>query len=105
MSAVTVVARRELGRLRRLAMLWMLLGPIPVAMTLLLVGVVAGEVVRDLPVAVLDLDRSATSRAASRWLEATRGAELAGYVQDLGAARSAVLERAGRRGHCGGGRR
>jgi ABC-2 type transport system permease protein len=62
-------------------------------MTLLLVGVFAAEVVRDLPVAVLDLDRSATSRTATRWLETTRGARLAGHVEDLGAARSAVLER------------
>ena len=93
MSALAAVARRELRRLRRLPVLWALLGPIPAAMTLLLVGVFASEVVRDLPVAVLDLDRSATSRTATRWLEATRGARLAGHVEDLGAARSAVLER------------
>jgi ABC-2 type transport system permease protein len=62
-------------------------------MTLLLTGVFASEVVRDLPVAVLDLDRSATSRTATRWLEATRGARLLAHVEDLGAARSAVLER------------
>ena len=68
-------------------------GPHSGGMTLLLVGVFATEVVRDLPVAVLDLDRSATSRVASRWLQATRGAQLAGHVEDLGAARSAILER------------
>jgi ABC-2 type transport system permease protein len=62
-------------------------------MTLLLVGVFAAEVVRDLPGAVLDQDRSATSRIATRWLEATRGARLAGHVEDLGAARSAVVKR------------
>ena len=93
MSGLAAVARRELRRLRGMPMLWSLLGPIPAAMTLLLVGVFSSEVVRKLPVAVLDLDRSATSRIAARWLEATRGARLAGYVEDLGAARSAVLER------------
>ncbi len=93
MSALAAVARRELRRLRRLPVLWALLGPIPVAMTLLLIGVFAAEVVRDLPVAVLDLDRSAASRTAVRWLEATRSSRLAGYVEDLGAARSAVVER------------
>lgn len=93
MSRVSAVARRELRRLGRLPVLWLLLGPIPAAMTLLLIGVFATEVVRDLPVAVLDLDRSATSRVASRWLQATRGAELAVQVEDLGAARSAILER------------
>ena len=93
MSGLTAVARRELRRLRGLPVLWSLLGPIPAAMTLLLVGVFSAEVVRELPVAVLDLDRSATSRTATRWLEATRGARLAVHVEDLGAARSAVLER------------
>jgi ABC-2 type transport system permease protein len=93
MSGVAAVARRELRRLRRLPVLWALLGPIPAAMTLLLIGVFKTEVVRDLPVAVLDLDRSASSRIATRWLEATRSARLVSHVEDLGAARSAVLER------------
>jgi len=93
MSGLGAVARRELRRLRGLPMLWSLLGPVPAAMTLLLVGVFSEEVVRDLPVTVLDLDRSATSRIASRWIGATRGPELVGHVEDLGAARAAVLER------------
>ncbi len=93
MSAIAAVARRELQRLRRLPVLWMLLGPIPAAMTLLLMGVFSSEVVRDLPVAVLDLDRSATSRIATRWLEALRSARLVGHVEDLGAARAILLER------------
>jgi len=93
MSGVTAVARRELQRLRGLPVLWSLLGPIPAVMTLLIVGVFATEVVRDLPVAVLDLDRSATSRVATRWLAATRGVQVSGHVEDLGAARSVVLER------------
>jgi ABC-2 type transport system permease protein len=93
MSGLTAVARRELRRLPHVPVLWALLGPIPVAMTLLLMGVFAAEVVRDLPVAVLDLDRSAASRTAARWLEATRGARLVEHVEDMGAARSAVLER------------
>jgi ABC-2 type transport system permease protein len=93
MSALEDVARRELRRVRHLPVLWSLLGPIPIAMTLLVVGVFADEVVRDLPVAVLDLDRSATSREAARWLQVTRGAQVAGHVEDLGAARSAILER------------
>jgi ABC-2 type transport system permease protein len=55
--------------------------------------VFASEVVRDLPVAMLDLDRSAPSRIATRWLEATRSARLVTHVEDLAAARSAILER------------
>jgi ABC-2 type transport system permease protein len=92
-SPLAEVVRRELRRLPGLPALWALLGPIPAAMTLLLVGVFAAEVVRDLPVAMLDLDRSAASRTATRWLEATRSAQLVTHVEDLGAARSAILER------------
>ena len=93
MRAAIAVGGRELRRLGGLPVLWSLLGPVPAAMTVLLVGVFSAEVVRDLPVAVLDLDRSATSRTATRWLETTRGARVAGHVEDLGAARSAILER------------
>src|SRR4029453_3073976 len=92
-SRVAAVARREIRRLRRLPVLWALLGPIPAAMTLLLIGVFATEVVRDLPVAVLDLDRTASSRIATRWVEVTRSARVVDHVEDLGAARAAVVER------------
>ena len=93
MSSVIAVGRRELRRLPGLPVLWSLLGPVPAAMTLLLIGVFSAEVVRELPIAVLDLDRSATSRTATRWLETTRGARVADHVEDLGAAREAILER------------
>jgi ABC-2 type transport system permease protein len=93
MSAVAAVARRELRRLGRLPVLLWLLGPIPAAMTMIVIGVFSTEVVRDLPVAVLDLDRSATSRIATRWIDANRSARLVGHVEDLGAVRSAVVER------------
>jgi ABC-2 type transport system permease protein len=93
MSGLTAVVRREIRRLRGLPVLWSLLGPVPSGLTLLLGGVFATEVVRDLPLAVLDLDRSATSRVAARWLQATRSAQVADHVEDLGAARSAILER------------
>ena len=93
MSGVAAVARREIRRLRRLPVLLWLLGPIPAAMTVIVIGVFSTEVVRDLPVAVLDFDRSATSRIATRWLEANRSARVVGHVEDLGAVRSAVVER------------
>jgi len=93
MHTLIALARRELRRLRGHPVLWCLLGPIPFAMTVLLTGVFAGEVVHDLPVAMLDLDRSTTSRVAARWLEATRGVKVTRHVDDMGAAQSAVLER------------
>lgn len=91
MNRFLAVAEREWRRVLTMPVLWLLLLPIPLAMTLVLGGVLSGEVVRDLPLAVLDLDRSTTSRTATRWLESTRGGHVTAHVEDLGEARSVVL--------------
>ncbi|HEY6224896.1 MAG TPA: ABC transporter permease [Gemmatimonadales bacterium] len=93
MRSLASVVRREAARLRRLPALWALLLPIPVAATLLVMGVLSSEVARELPVAVLDLDRTPAAQTATRWLEATRSARITAHVEDLGAARSLLLER------------
>ena len=92
MSSLVSVVRREAARLRRLPALWALLLPIPVAATLLVMGVLSSEVARELPVAVLDLDRTPVAQTATRWLEATRSARITAHVEDLEAARALVLE-------------
>jgi len=92
MNRVLAVAEREWRRVMAMPVLWLLLLPIPLAMTLVLGGIFHGEVVRDLPVAVLDLDRSTTSRTATRWLESTRGGHVVAHVEDLGEARSEILD-------------
>jgi ABC-2 type transport system permease protein len=92
MRSLASVVRREAGRLRRLPALWALLLPIPVAATLLLIGVLNSEVARELPVAVLDLDRTPAAQTATRWLEATRSARVTAHIDDLGAARALLLE-------------
>jgi len=92
MRSLASVVRREVARLRRLPSLWALLLPIPVAATLLLIGVLNAEVARELPVAVLDLDRTPAAQTATRWLEATRSARITAHVDDLGAARALIVE-------------
>ncbi|HYR32165.1 MAG TPA: ABC transporter permease, partial [Gemmatimonadales bacterium] len=92
MRSLAGVVRREAARLRRLPALWALLVPIPVAATLLLIGVLNSEVARELPVAVLDLDRTPAAQTATRWVEATRSARITAHVDDLGAARALLLE-------------
>ena len=92
MTLLASVARREVARLRRLPALWALLLPIPLAVTLLLIGVLNAEVARQLPVAVLDLDRTPAAQTATRWLEATPSARITAHVDDLGAARTLLLE-------------
>lgn len=92
LNAVGSVVRRELRRLRQLPVLVALLLPIPVAMTLALIGAFSTEVPRGLPVAVLDFDRSATSRRATRWLETNRSIRVVRWVEDLGEARTCILD-------------
>jgi len=92
MRSLASVVRREATRLRRLPALWALLLPIPVAGTLLLIGVLNSEVARELPVAVLDLDHTPAAQTATRWLEATRSARITAHIDDLGAARALLLE-------------
>src|SRR5262249_52574727 len=92
MKRLVAVALREARRVRQQPVLWALLFPIPLAMTLILLGVFQRGVVSELPVSVLDQDRSAVSRIATRWLEATRGARLVTHVEDMGQARSSILE-------------
>jgi len=92
MRSLATVMRREAVRLRRLPALCALLLPIPVAAILLLIGVLNSEVARELPVAVLDLDRTPAAQTATRWLAATRSARITAQVDDLGAARALLVE-------------
>lgn len=50
------------------------------------------EVVRDVPVVVIDNDRTATSRKLVRMLDATQEARIIGYAADLPEARRAMAE-------------
>jgi ABC-2 type transport system permease protein len=93
MRPVLAVVARELRRLPRLPVLWTLLGPIPLAAMIVLVGVFDAEVARALPLGLLDLDGTEASRTAARWVGAARSVSITRDVQDLGEAESLVLER------------
>lgn len=93
MIAVARVALRELRRLRRFPVLWALLGPIPLAAGLLLTGVFEAEVVRRLPIGILDFDGSEASRQAARWVGAARTVNIVARLQDMGQAQELLVER------------
>ena len=93
MNGFARVAVRELRRLPRFPVLWVLLGPIPLAAGLLLTGVFQAEVARRLPIALLDFDGSEASRQAARWVSAGRTVNIVARVQDLGQAQELLVER------------
>ena len=93
MKRLARVALRELHRLPRFPVLWALLGPIPLAGTLLLTGVFHAEVARRLPIGVLDLDGSEAARRAARWVGAAPSVSVVARLQDLGQAEAMLVER------------
>jgi ABC-2 type transport system permease protein len=84
---------REVERLPRFPVLWALLGPIPLAAGLLLTGVFNAEVVRRLPIGILDFDGTQTARLAARWVDAARSVDVVTRVQDLGEAQALLVQR------------
>jgi ABC-2 type transport system permease protein len=93
MSRIARVMVRELERLPRFPVLWALLGPIPLAAGLLLTGVFNAEVVRRLPIGILDFDGTQTARLAARWVDAARSVDVVTRVQDLGEAQALLVQR------------
>ena len=93
MSSVARVIRRELHRLPRFPVLWALLGPIPLAGSLLLTGVFHAEVARRLPIAILDFDGTQAARLAARWVGAARSVNVVARIQDLGQAQVMLVQR------------
>lgn len=86
MRSVGRVMLREVRRVLRIPMLWILLGPVPLATVFLVTAIFQQEVVRQLPIAMLDLDGTLSARLAARWVAATRTVDIAAHVQDLGEA-------------------
>jgi ABC-2 type transport system permease protein len=93
MSSIARVIVRELRRLPHFPVLWALLGPIPLAAGLLLTGVFHAEVARRLPIGILDFDGTQPARLAARWVDAARTVNIVARVQDLGEARTLLVQR------------
>jgi ABC-2 type transport system permease protein len=93
MSPIARVMVREVRRLPRLPVLWALLLPIPVGAGLLLTGVFAAQVARQLPIGALDFDGTQASRLVVRWAGAARTVNIVSRVQDLDEAESLLLRR------------
>lgn len=86
-----LVFRRELGWLRRRPFLLALTTILPLALMALLMGIFSAGLATRLPVAVLDLDGSALSRAVIRAVDATPDVAVSQRVSDLGEGRALIL--------------
>jgi ABC-2 type transport system permease protein len=88
------VLTREVRRLVRSPRAWLLFAVLPAMAAAVLVRVLWAEVPADLPVAVVDLDRSALSRQVARMIDATPSVRVAAVAGSTG--EGAQLARAGR---------
>lgn len=84
------VARREWQRLRATPRLWLLAFVAPLLLVAVLLGIFAEPTPRELPVVVVDLDRSSLSRQAQRMLQAAPALRVVAVMDDMAAAGSHV---------------
>lgn len=84
------VAWREWQRLRSTPRLWLLAIIAPLILVAILLGIFAQPTPRDLPVVVVDLDRSSLSRQAQRMLQAAPALQVIAVMDDMAAAGSRV---------------
>lgn len=84
------VWRRELARFSSTPRLWWLLVFMPLLVSLVLWLIFSMRVPQDLPVALVDFDQSAESRALQRAFSATPGIALVSIEPDMGRAAMAV---------------
>lgn len=85
------VWRRELRRITGRPRLGVMLLPFPVILMALMAVVFAPGIPRDLPVAVVDHDRSDLSREVVRMVDVSSGVAVAAQMPDLSAARHALI--------------
>lgn len=85
------VWRRELRRIMARPRLGAMLLPFPVILMAVMAVVFAPGIPRDLPVAVVDLDRSDLSREVVRMVDVSSGVAVAAQMPDLSAARHALV--------------
>ena len=91
MSGLVTAIRREFRLIRRRPALIGLTVVLPLALCVLLAFVFRSGVATNLPVAVVDLDRSSLSRQVVRMLDATPDVEVSARADSLPEARSLIL--------------
>ncbi len=92
MQAVWRTTRREIARIAANRVLFWASGPAPVILFIFLWALFQGEVVSNLPVAVIDQDRSNLSRQLVRMLDASNGIEVRYPLAEPGEAEVLVRE-------------
>lgn len=91
MNGLSTAIQRELRLIRRRPALIGLTVVLPLALCVLLAFVFRSGVATNLPVAVVDLDRSSLSRQVVRMLDATPDVEVSARADSLPEARSLIL--------------
>jgi ABC-2 type transport system permease protein len=87
-AGVTAAFQRELQHLRRDRTDLLLVTLLPLLMLALMAWLFAASVMRDIPIAVVDLDHSAESRLLTRMLDASPGVSVASQTPTLAEAHS-----------------
>lgn len=90
MSALLAVCRRELAVLRREKIYWLCIVALPVLVIVFFTSLMSDGVPADMPVGVVDLDRSASSRQMTRLLDAMQTTKVVARYPDAAAAREAI---------------
>jgi ABC-2 type transport system permease protein len=90
-SGIVAVAAREWRRITASPYLMLMLVVFPLATGALVITIFGSGAARDLPIAVMDLDRSALSRQFIRTIDATGGLRVASTASDEDEARRAVV--------------
>lgn len=85
-APLRAVAWREWQRLRSTPRLWLLAFVAPLLLVVVLLGIFAQPTPRELPVVVVDLDRSSLSRQAQRMLQAAPALQIVTVMDDMAAA-------------------
>ena len=90
LKRVCGVARRECGILRRNNMYLFCMVLFPVIVTLFFTSLMSNGQPTDMPVGVVDLDNTPTTRAMIRKLDAFQSTKVTGRYTDVAAARRAI---------------
>ncbi len=77
------IIKREFRRITERKSLYLLMILLPIAVSILYAFIYKGEIVRDLPVAILDRDHSSLSRTVTEFVEASGSMKIAGYVTSV----------------------
>ena len=87
---IWTIAFRECGIMREQPIYWISLVVFPIVVIVFFTSLMAQGVPTDMPVGVVDLDQTATSRAMIRRLDAFQSSQVVAQYQNMNEAREAI---------------